>query len=314
MVYLSEKLGIKHPLIVAPMFLVSNVKMVKSAYESGGIGCLPAQNFRTQEDFENALKTLTENNIKFGVNIIVNRNNTNAQWQIETTIKYACCQFIITSLGNPKNVIAHAQPKGILVFCDVVNLEQARKVHALGADALIAVGSDAGGHSGPVPVVELVQLFKQQLDMPVIAAGGVGNYTSYSERMNAGADGVSVGTVFIASQEADIDPDYKQCLVKYGADDIVMTSRLSGHPCTVINTPYVQKIGLEESPIEKFLNKNKHLKRIFKASRWVGGNKWLGKVLFSASYRAIWTAGKSIQYIHAIRPLSQILNDIVTKK
>ena len=76
-----------------------------------------------------------------------------------------------------------------------------------------------------------------------------------------GAEGVSVGSPFIASEEANVTQEYKQACVDYGASDIIMTERISGTPCTVINTPYVQKIGTKQTAIEQILNKNRKIKK-----------------------------------------------------
>lgn len=312
MTSLTQILNIQHPIIMAPMFLVSNVDMVIAAHNSGITGCIPAHNFRSLDQYREALLTLKNKGVCFGVNIIVNRSNRQHQQQI----KIACdegCDYIITSLGNPKEAITSAHAKGIKVFCDVTTLEHAQKVQSLGADGVIAVGSDAGGHLGGMPVIDLVKHLQNHLDIPIIAAGGVGDYSSYQDRIQAGACGVSVGTVFIASTECQVQAKYKQAIVEYGEDDIVITSRLSGTPCTVINTPTVQNMSLNENFLEKFLNKNKRLKRLIKSWLFVRGFALLQKSAFDANYKSVWCAGKSIKFVSKIRPVSEIVHHIITK-
>ncbi|MGB1361330.1 MAG: NAD(P)H-dependent flavin oxidoreductase [Alphaproteobacteria bacterium] len=309
MAYLNKVLDIKHPIIMAPMFLVSNVDMIISAYKSGIIGCLPAHNFRTQNDLEKALQTLTTQKIKFGINLIVNKSNTNYDWQIETVLKYGC-DFIITSLGNPKQTIEMAHRQNVLVFCDVTNIEYAQKCETLGADALIGVSSDAGGHLGNIPSKELTKILKANVNIPVLSAGGIGDYKSYQDHLNNGSDGVSIGTVFIASKESGVNEKYKQAMIDYTDKDIVITSKLSGTPCTVINTPAVQKIGTEENWLEKILNKNKWLKRMLKTIRFLRSWNTLEKAAFSASYDAIWCAGRSIKFVDKILPVAKIVEKI----
>ncbi len=311
MVCLTEILNIKHPIIMAPMFLVSNVDMLVSAHNSGISGCIPAHNFRTASQYRDALTALKNQDIHFGVNIIVHTSNTQYAWQLRIACEVGC-DYIITSLGNPKHVIDTAHHHHIKVFCDVTNMRYADKVVQLGADALIAVGADAGGHAGTIAVVDLVKMLQQQFDIPIVAAGGVGDYVSYQNRLASGACGVSVGTVFIASNECGVQHAYKQAIVDYGADDIVMTSRLSGTPCTVINTPTVQKMRLDETIVEKFLNRNKRLKRLLKSWRFIRGVKMLQKSAFDADYKNIWCAGKSVRYVQAIRPVQDIVRYITT--
>src|SRR5690554_3249194 len=170
-----------------------------------------------------------------------------------------------------------------LPICDVTNLKYAKKVESLGADALIAVNKEAGGHAGKVSIKDLVPNLKKHCKIPVISAGGVGNGYEMKAIKDLGADGFSIGSIFIATDESDVSEEYKQACVDYGKDDIVMTSKLSGTPCTVIKTPYVEKIGTEQNWLEIILNKNRRLKKWFKAFTFVRGMKRLQKAAFSAT-------------------------------
>jgi nitronate monooxygenase len=308
---LSEILNIKHPIILAPMFLVSNVKMLVSASKSGITGCIPALNYRTVKEQEIALKELKENCVgPFGVNLIVNKSNFLYKQQLTICCKYKV-DYIITSLGSPEETIKMAHKAGIKVFCDVVNLKYAKKVEALGADALIAVNKEAGGHFGPTSYEELIPELVQNCNIPVISAGGVGNKQQLDKMLQLGACGVSVGSLFIASTESNVSKEYKGACVNYGAKDIVSTNRLSGSDCTVINTPYVQQIGTQQNTLEQFLNRHKRLKKWFKAFVFYRGMKTFKKAAFSATYKTIWCAGPSIEHTKSIRPVLEIVNDLV---
>jgi nitronate monooxygenase len=244
---LTKMLGIEHPIIMAPMFLVSNTDMIVAALESGITAAFPALNYRTDSELRAAITEIKKRSSKpFGVNLIVNKSNLKYKAQLKTCVELHV-DYIITSLGNPKEVIDLCKPKGIKVFCDVVDLKYAQKVESLGADAVIAVNRDAGGHSGPLKAAELIPILKNQLQIPIISAGGVANYDQMIEVLNLGAEGVSVGTIFIASNECKVSEDYKKALIQYGAKDVVMTSKLSGSPLTVINTPYVKQMGTKEN-------------------------------------------------------------------
>ncbi|MBL4862894.1 MAG: nitronate monooxygenase, partial [Crocinitomicaceae bacterium] len=186
----------------------------------------------------------------------------------------------------------------------------AKKVEALGADALIAVNKDAGGHAGPLSYTELIPMLKEICDIPVISAGGVGDGYEVRRAIEKGADGLSMGSIFIASDESGVAMDYKQACVDYGKEDIVMTTKLSGTPCTVINTPYLQKVGTKQNRLERFLNKNKRIKKWFKAFTFMRGMKRLQKAAFSSTYKTVWCAGPSIEHVHSIKPIKEILEQI----
>lgn len=311
-ILLSDILGIEYPIIMAPMFLVSNAKMLIEAGNAGISGAVPALNYRTDEEFRAALKDVRENtDAPIGVNLIVNKSNPKMPGQLQTCLDMEV-DYIITSLGSPETVIKACKPKGIKVFCDVVDLGFAKKVEKLGADAVIAVNSKAGGHAGPMDPEELIPLLVEHCDIPVISAGGVGCYNDLQKVLALGACGASIGSLFIASEEAEVSREYKEACVAYGAKDIVLSTKISGTPCTVINTPYVQKIGTEQNWFERLLTKNKRIKKWVKMLTFVRGMKALEKSAFSATYKTVWCAGPTIEHVKAIRPVKEIVQDLVT--
>lgn len=304
---LTELLGIELPVIMAPMFLVTNVEMIVAAGESGMAGCIPALNFRTVEELEKGIKEIKSRTQKpFGVNLIVNKSNILAKKQL-----YKCLDlgvnFFITSLGSPEEVITESKKLGIKVFCDVIEETYAKKVENLGADGIIAVNSGAGGHLGNIPASVLIPALKKQCKIPVISAGGVGTGSGILSMLALGADGLSIGSPFIATKESGVSDDYKKACVNYGAEDIVVTTKLSGSRCTVINTPYVQKIGTDQNIVENLLNKNKQLKKYAKMLTYYKGMKAIEKAAFSATYKTVWCAGSSIEFTHEVESIRDIV-------
>lgn len=296
------------------MFLVSNVRMVKAAIASGIAGAIPALNYRTNEELREAIIELNATQKAYGINLIVNRSNYKLKKQLDT-----CCElgvpFIITSLGSPKQVIEKCRKHGIKVFCDVTNLEFAEKVASLKPDGLIAVLKNAGGHCGTLAAEYFIPALRQKFpDLPVISAGGVGDQSGIEKMLALGASGVSIGSLFIASYESDVSLDYKNACVQYGAKDIVLTAKLSGVPCTVINTPYVQKIGTNQNWLEKFLNSNRRIKKWYKLLVYRRGMHQLEKSAFSATYKNVWCAGETIEFVKCIRSVKDIVNDLVKQK
>ncbi len=311
---LTQLLNIKHPIIMAPMFLVSNTAMVKQAMACGIAGCIPALNYRTLDALRAAISELKAAKVQggaFGFNIIVNKSNPKAANQLEVLCQEGC-DFIITSLGNPKTVIEKAHDAGIKVFCDVVDLKYAQKVEALGADAVIAVNNQAGGHRGTITPKDLIQQLTAHCSIPIISAGGVGLKSDVDNMLSYGASGVSVGSPFIASEEATITSEYKQACVDYGANDIVMTERISGTPCTVINTPYVKKIGTKATWLESVLNRHKALKKWVKMIRFSIGMNDTKNAATKATYKTVWVAGPSIEYTKAILPVKAIVSRLTS--
>ncbi len=308
---LTSMLGIRYPVIMAPMFLVSDSNMVIASLKAGITGAIPALNWRSDDAMRTDLERIRrEADGPVGINLIVNKSNFKLPQQLKTCVDLRV-DYIITSLGSPAGVIEACAPKGIKVFCDVVDESFAQKVESLGADALIAVNREAGGHAGPRSAADLVPALVRASKLPVISAGGVGRGDQLARMLDLGACGVSVGSPFIATSEAPVSQEYKQACVDYGAADIVMTTRLSGTPCTVIKTPYVERIGTRQNWLEAFLNKNRRFKKIAKALTFYRGMKALEKAAFEATYKTLWCAGPSIEYVDAIVPIEEVVNRLV---
>ena len=246
---LTSLLSINRPLIMAPMFLVSNTKMVIEGMKSGIAGCIPALNYRTLDELRTSVIELRAAKVaggSYGYNLIVNKSNIKYKDQLAVLCEEKV-DFIITSLGSPEETIKQAHKVGIKVFCDVTDLAFAKKVESLGADALIAVNNLAGGHRGNLGPEELIKELNLNTTLPVISAGGVSTKQELEKMLSYGAVGVSVGSPFIASFESGVSEEYKQACVDYGAKDIVLTEKISGTPCTVINTPYIKKVETKQT-------------------------------------------------------------------
>ena len=311
---LTSLLQITHPVIMAPMFLVSNTKMVIEGMKSGVAGCIPALNYRTLDELKSSIHELKASKVpggSFGYNLIVNKSNVKYKDQLRVLCEEGV-DFIITSLGSPEETINEAHKVGIKVFCDVTDLAFAQKVESLGADALIAVNNLAGGHRGNLDPETLIKELNENTSLPVISAGGVGNKSDLVKMISYGAVGVSIGSPFIASIESDVSQDYKQACVDYGAKDIVMTERISGTPCTVINTPYVQKVGTKQTGLETLLNKNKTLKKWVKMIRFYIGMKATEKAATQVTYKTVWVAGPTIENTKEILPVKDIVSNLVS--
>jgi nitronate monooxygenase len=164
---MTQLLGIRFPIIMAPMFLVSNEPMVNAeAMQAGIMGTFPSLNYRKKGEYEEVLKRINAfrdtHNVtgSYGVNLIVQRTNPMLDEHLEASVRQKV-PFYITSLGSPKDVIEKAHSYGAKVFCDVTNVDHARLCVDLGCDGIIAVGQGAGGHAGPYPLQTFVPALRK---------------------------------------------------------------------------------------------------------------------------------------------------------
>ncbi len=312
---LTRMLGVSYPIIAGPMFLVSDENLVSSVVKAGALAAMPSLNWRTPEAFRAAVREVKSRlgGAPFGVNLIVNKASPRASVDLEICAEEKV-PFVITSLGSPKEVIRRMHEVGSRVFCDVTTFEYAQKVQDLGADAVIAVSSGAGGHAGPISPLVLIPYLKRRLKIPVIAAGGIATGEQIAAALLLGADGVQLGTRFIATTEARVSQGYKDAIVAAKPEDIVMTLRISGTPAAVIRTPYIDQVGLELNPIEKFLLKNPWTRKYAKMARMLAGSKALEKAAEASgktTWKEVWSAGQSSGLIEDVLPASEVVEKLM---
>ena len=316
----TQDFGIRFPIIMAPMFLVSNEAMLKAAMDEEIGATFPSLNYRKEGELAALLDRLNAYKAQlggkkgnYGINLIVQKSNPLYEQHLKVCVA-AKVPFYITSLGNPRQVIDAAHSYGGKVLCDVTNLQHAAKAAKEGCDGFIAVCAGAGGHAGPYPMQVLVPALRAEFPhLPVIAAGGIANGRQIASALVLDAAGVSIGTRFIASNEASVSNEYKQGIVDYGMDDIVLTERLSGTPCNIINTPTAKKIGYHQNWIEKMLSNNARTKKYFKMLVQIRGMKKLEKAVHPGSYDQLWTAGQSVEMVHEIESIAHIVQHLVSE-
>jgi nitronate monooxygenase len=315
----TKHLNVKYPIIMAPMFLVSDQKMVESGMDAGIMATFPSLNFRNKDELDGLLKDLNKKleSVKgsgsYGVNLIVQQTNPLYKKHLEACVKYEV-PFYLTSLGNPAEVIEKAHAYGGKVYCDVTTMKHAEKVVEQGADGLVAVCSGAGGHAGPNPPHIFIPALKKRFpNIPIISAGGIADGRTFATSLLLGAEGVSMGTRFIASPESPVNDTYKNEIIKAKIDDIVLTTKVSGTPLAVIQTDYVKKMGTEQNFLERFLNKNKTTKKYFKMLVQLRGMKSMQKAAGQATYKTVFSAGHSVELIDELKPVKQIVDDIINE-
>ncbi len=316
----TKSLNIKYPLVMAPMFLVTNVSMLKEAMSEGILGCFPSLNFRNENDLDKALVELNtylnENKGRpgtYGVNLIVQKSNPWFDKHLDVCVRNKV-PVIITSLGNPLSTIKAVHEYGGRVFCDVTNIKHAAKCHQSGCDGFVAVGQGAGGHAGPFPLMLLIESLKKHFpELPVLAAGGIANGKGLLSALAAGASAGYCGTIFIASKEATVSNEYKNAIVDSHMEDIVMTERISGTPCTIINTDFAKKIGTKQNSFESWMSRNPRTKKFFKMLIQKRGFEWLEEAVKPGNYHSLWCAGQTVEMINEIKPVRTIIRDMISE-
>jgi nitronate monooxygenase len=305
----SRMFDLTYPIVAAPMFLVSTSALVKAAAEAGIMGTFPALNYRPIEAFAAAVQDIKKaTKAAIGVNIIVQEANRLRDQQIDIALQEGV-ELIITSLGNPRTVIERAKGTKTRVFCDVVNLQHAEKVRDLGADGLIAVSHGAGGHAGTISPFVLIPRLRQATSLPVLAAGNIVDGRGLAAALALGASGAYIGTRFIASEEAEVDADYKQSIVDYDMEDIVSTHKVDGFPGNFILTPRLRMIGPESGFWELALSRSAYLRRVLAMGR---AARALFKKNDKNSYKTIYSAGQGIGLIEETKSVAAIVEEIVS--
>ncbi len=309
----SRQVGIRVPLICGAMYPCSNPELVAAVSEAGAIGIVQpiSLTFVHGHDYREGLRyirTLTSKPI--GMNALIEQSSRRYRERMEQWIDISLeegVRFFVTSLGNPRWVVDKVAPLGGVVYHDVTEAKWARKSIEGGVHGLIAVNRRAGGHAGTRdPRALLDELLP--FGLPVICAGGIGSGESFRAVLEMGYAGAQLGTRFIATTECKAHPDYKDAIVKAGADDIVLTERLTGVPVAVINNDYIRRIGTTAGPVARWMlrgRKTKHWMRTIYAVRSLWGLK--RSLNRSAASDDYWQAGKSVAEIHEVKPAGEIV-------
>ena len=311
----TQHTKVEIPLICGPMYPCSNLELVAAVSGAGAIGIVQPVSitFVHKQDFRQALrdiKAITNNPI--GMNALIEKSSKRYHEKMVAWVDIALeegVRFFITSLGNPKWVVDAVTPHGGIVYHDVTEAKWAEKGLDGGAQGLIAVNGNAGGHAGAKTKEHLFDELKG-FDVPLVCAGGIGNETQYVEAMNLGYDACQLGTRFIATKECSSSVVYKEAIVKADADDIVLSEKITGVPVSIINTAYIKSQGTKPGAIAAWLLKHPKGKHWMRMIYTIRAAFQLRKSSYDEdAKKEFWQAGKSVSGIHKIEPAG----DIVTR-
>ena len=227
------------PVIGAPLFIVSNPKLVIAQCKAGVIGSFPALNARPAEmlekwiiEIKEALARHDDENpdnpsAPYAVNQIVHRSNDRLMHDLEVCVKHEV-PVTICSLGAREEIYEAVHSYGGVAFHDVINNMFAKKAIQKGADGLIPVAAGAGGHAGVISPFALIQEIREWFDGPIALSGSIATGDAVLAAQAMGADFGYIGSAFIATDEANADEACKQAIVDFGADDIVYSNLFTG--------------------------------------------------------------------------------------
>ncbi|MDE5935787.1 MAG: enoyl-[acyl-carrier-protein] reductase FabK [Ruminococcus sp.] len=240
---ITELLGCEYPLIQGGMAWIAEHTLASAVSNAGGI-CLIAGGSAPIDYLRDQIKKCKEKTDKpFGVNIMLMSPTADDLAQLCIDERVA---VVTTGAGNPAKYIPAWKEAGIKVIPVIPSVALAKRMERAGADAVVAEGTESGGHIGENTTMCLVPQVADALEIPVIAAGGIADGRGVAASFMLGAEGVQIGTRFLASEECQIHSTFKDLVIKAKDTDSVVTGRYTGHPCRNIKTKFSKKLASGE--------------------------------------------------------------------
>ncbi len=246
---ITEMLGIEHPIIQGGMAWVAEHNLAAAVSEAGGLGLIGGANAPGEVVREEIRKARELTDKPFGVNVMLMSPHAEdvAKVVVEEGIK-----VVTTGAGNPEKYMEMWKSAGIRVIPVVASVALARRMERYGADAVVAEGTESGGHIGEETTMTLVPQVVDAVSIPVIAAGGIGDGRGIAAAFMLGAEAVQVGTRFVVSKEAVVHENYKQRIIKAKDIDSVVTGRSHGHPVRCLRNQMTREYNRLEQEGKSF--------------------------------------------------------------
>jgi nitronate monooxygenase len=291
------------PIIGAPLFIISNPKLVIAQCTAGVVGSMPALNARPAAQLDEWLAEITETlaawdrdhpdqkAAPFAINQIVHKSNDRLEHDLQVCAKYKV-PIVITSLGARVDVNEAVHSWGGVVLHDIINNFFARKAIEKGADGLIAVAAGAGGHAGVKSPFALVQEIREWFDGPLALSGSIATGDAVLGALAMGADFAYVGSAFIATEEARAAEAYKQCIVESNSDDIVYSNLFTGVHGNYLK-PSIRAAGMDPD----------NLPESDPSKMDFGG----GEGSKPKAWKEIWGCGQGIGAVKAVVPAAEMV-------
>ncbi|AOE83227.1 NAD(P)H-dependent flavin oxidoreductase [Pseudomonas sp. TCU-HL1] len=284
------------PVVAAPMFLVSNPRLVLACCNNGIVGSVPALNQRESSGFKAWLDEIESGlgagAAPFAVNLIVHHSNPRLQADLAICVEKRV-PIVITSLGAVKEVVDAVHSYGGLVFHDVTTRRHAEKAAEAGVDGLIAVAAGAGGHAGTWSPFALIAEIRQFFDKTLLLAGCLNHGHEIFAAQMLGADLAYLGTRFIATQQSDAESRYKQMILDARAADIIHTPAVSGVPASFMRQ------SLEAAGYD--------LKRLTDKADINYGEKLKPISDEAKAWKSVWSAGQGVGNIRDLPTVTELV-------
>lgn len=236
---ITELLGVKYPIIQGGMAWIAESTLAASVSNAGGVGLIAggAAPIEYLRDQIRKAKSMTDK--PFGVNIMLMSPNAEELAQLVIDEKVP---IVVTGAGNPGKFMEAWKAAGIIVIPVIPSVALAKRMERAGADAVVAEGSESGGHIGEITTMCLVPQVVDAVSIPVIAAGGIADGRGIAASFMLGAEGVQVGTRFLAAEECKIHENYKKLVLEAKDTDSIVTGRFTGHPCRGVKTKFAKSL------------------------------------------------------------------------
>lgn len=296
---LCALLGIGYPILQAGMAWVSDAELASAVSNAGALGILAAGNKNGEEVREEIRKTRSMTSAAFGVNIMLLSPFADEVMRVVLEERPAVA---VTGAGNPGKYVPALKEKGIIVVPVVPSVALAKRLEKLGVDALIAEGTEAGGHIGELTTFVLVPQIANAVKIPVVAAGGIADGRGLAAALALGAKGVQIGTRFICTEECTAHAAFKKAIIEAGDRDTTVTGRPTGHPVRMLKnklSKQFHKLEEERAPFEEYekLGSGK-----LKAAV-VDGDIDYGSVM----------AGQVAAMVNEIKPVKEVIEEITAE-
>jgi len=309
--------GVEYPIIGGPMYPCSNPELVAAMSDAGALGIIQPLSLTYVHgyDFLEGVKYIQKMTDKpIGFNALIEKSSRKYQQKMQNWIDIALDNgilFFITSLGKPDWVVKRVHAYGGQVYHDVTERKWAKIGIDCGADGLICVNSNAGGHCGNLSAQ---QLFDEcaSLNKPLVCAGGVSDHESLSEMLKIGYQACQLGTRFIAAEECKVSERYKQAIIDANAQDITVTEKMTGVPVSIIKPASKNEHDFKAHGILAWLLKSdrfKHLTRLFLSLRSIVMLK--SSINASSEKSEYWQAGKSVAGIDKVLSVKHIIKQLM---
>ena len=242
---ITELLGIEYPVIQGGMAWVAEASLAAAVSDAGGLGLIAAAAAPAEWVREQIKKVREMTDRPFGVNIMLMSPEAD---QVAKVIVEEKVPIVTTGAGSLEKYMADWKAAGVKVIPVVASTALARRMERCGADAVVAEGTEAGGHIGEITTMTLVPQVADAVEIPVIAAGGIADGRGMAAAFMLGAEGVQVGTAFAASRESVIHQNYKDSILRAKDIDTRVTGRTTGHPIRVLRNDMSRKyLEMEKS-------------------------------------------------------------------